>query len=82
MKKWYFVSHLAVSDQPENGMPFEIQVLNSAGQAVARGYVDEMTTMLEIQGKQIPVEVILAAKQLKTGNGNYVDEKGITLPPF
>lgn len=82
MKKWYFVSHLNKSDQLQRGMPFEIQVLNSVGQAVACGYVDENTAVFEIQGQLIPIEVINAARQQNVGNGDYVDENGKTLPPF
>ena len=46
------------------------------------GCVDEKTPLLEIEGKQIPIEVINAARRQEIGNGDYVDERGMTLPAF
>jgi hypothetical protein len=80
--KWYFVSHLQESDRRSNGMPFEIQVLNTAGQATACGYLGEKDSALEIDGQPVPSAVIGAARRQEIGNGDYVDESGMTVQPF
>src|SRR5262249_28602484 len=81
-RKRFFVLHLKESRRPEADLPFQIQILNHAGQGIAFGYADEKTTSLEINGERIPLAVIEAARRQKVGNGDYVDESGASIPPF
>jgi hypothetical protein len=63
-------------------MSFEIQMLNSTGQALGSGYVDDKTANLQIHGRGIPLPVIEAARRQPTGKGDYVDESGKSVPHF
>lgn len=80
--KWFFVSHLEERDRTSFEMRYEVQLLNSKGQAVACGYLDDHTASLEIQGRSIPQPVIEAARRQPIGNGDYVDETGNSVSPF
>jgi hypothetical protein len=79
---WFFVLHLEEKDRPSNGAPYEIQVLNANGQAVACGYADEQTDHLQLQGCSIPLAVIGAARRQAVGKGDYVNEAGDSVPAF
>jgi hypothetical protein len=81
-KEWFFVSHLQERDRPSTGMTYEIQLLNAQGQAVARGYADDLADNLQIQGRSIPLAVIEAARKQPIGKGDYVDEAGSSVSPF
>ncbi len=81
-QKWFFVSNLEERNRPSTGMRYEIQVLNSAGQAVGCGYVDDQSNTLEIDGQAIPRAVIEAAREQPVGKGDYVDELGNSVPLY
>jgi hypothetical protein len=81
-RAWFFVSHLEEKKRPSIHKRYEIQVLNAAGQAVARGYVDDQSDNLEIEGQAIPHDVIKAAWRQPIGKGDYVDASGNSVPPF
>jgi hypothetical protein len=79
---WFFVSHLAIEDRSSIDLPFEIQVLDPLGHAVATGHLAHETKNLEIKGISIPALVIEAAKQQAIGSGSYVGEMGEVVSPF
>ena len=81
-KIWFFVSHLEEVDRPSPELLFEIQLLNSRGEAIAFGYVGGHTEYLEIQGQAIPLPVIEAAIKQPLGNGDYVGEDGNSVHPY
>ncbi len=81
-RKWFFVSHLEENDCPSHGMRYEVQLLNSDGQALACGYLHDSATRLELSGQSIPLPVIEAARKQLIGKGEYVDEAGSSVSPF
>ena len=83
----YFVMHLTDRDLKDRRRPlsekrFEIQLLDASGQAVSCGYVDYDQSSLEVDGKAVPFAVIAAARRQATGNGDYVDDCGNSVPVF
>jgi hypothetical protein len=78
----YFVSHLDPSDRPSAEKPFEIQLLDAEGRAAATGYFGIGETTLVIQGQLIPMPVLQAARRQRLGQGDYVNEAGVSVPPF
>ena len=81
-KEWYFVSKLQPNERHESGERFEVQVLDSHGEAMSVGYIDEDTSELVINGRKIPSPVIEAAKRSVEGQGDYIGSDGNSLPPF
>jgi hypothetical protein len=78
----YFVVHLMENDRPSRGQPFEIQVLDSEGRAIACGYVGTDDTSLDIEGQVVPAAVLEAARRQVIGQGDYVNERGNSIMPF
>ncbi len=81
----FFVSHLAETDRRNKEFPYEIQVLNCDGQAIACGCVDgqsDESDEVEIDGQHIPHPVIEAARRQQIGEGDYVDPLGRSVSPF
>ncbi|QDT52384.1 hypothetical protein Pan44_03940 [Caulifigura coniformis] len=81
-RKVYFILHLEERDRYSSGMRYEIQLLDTYGQTIARGCVDDQANSLELQGCSIPQPVIEAARKQAIGNGDYVDEAGYSVSPF
>jgi hypothetical protein len=72
----YFVGHLIPGDEPSATGPFEIQVLNEVGQAIAMGYFDVPDSRFVIDGRQIPFKVSEATQTLPIGFGYYLNDDG------
>ena len=81
-RKWYFVRRIGESEPDRSRGEFEVQLLNSEGQAAGVGFLSADTTTLEINKQCIPLAVLEAAKMRQTNDGDYVDENGKSVPPF
>ena len=96
--QYYFVRQLdAESYKPQPEAVYEIQILNSDGQAERCAYLDGESreilcavdlvtppgpTRIEPRSLCIPMPVIEAARRRKVGFGERVNERGEILPPF
>jgi hypothetical protein len=78
----YFVVHLREEDRPVPEKHFEIQALDSAGRAINYGFIGNESNELYIDGLEVPRPVIEAARRQLIGRGDYVDERGNSIPPF
>jgi hypothetical protein len=81
-EKWFFVLHLGERERPSANLRYEIQLLNTNGQAIACGYVDDQADRLQLEELLIPLPVIQAARRQPSGNGDYVDESGRSISAF
>jgi hypothetical protein len=82
-KQRFFVLHLDERDyKPSPDSKYEIQILDSEGRAKLSGYLEENQTELVVKGFKIPKAVIEAATRQLKGKGDYVNEKGESIPPF
>ena len=82
----FFVMHLSEQDltrkQLTSDKGYQIQLLDSQGRAIAVGYVGPDDESLEIADFQVPKSVIEAAHRQPVGQGDYVNERGMTIQPF
>lgn len=83
----YFVSHLSdrVRDEKklrEHGRCFEIQLLDKKGRALASKCIGPNDRRLEIDGRVIPTAVLDAARRQPIGQGDYVNDDGLSIQPF
>ena len=81
-REWYFVRKLRPHERPHSLERFEVQVLDNDGRAIAIGHLAVDARQLIIQGHEIPLAVLEAAKRRPEGQGDYVDPSGERLPPF
>ncbi len=81
-ESWYFVRRLRPHERTGTSERFEIQVLGDDGLAIAVGYVGDISTTLVIDGHEVPMQVIEAARRCEEGGGNYVDARGSSRQPF
>lgn len=86
MMSRFFVMHLNEHDLPRkqltSGKVYQIQLLDSQGRAKAVGYVGPDDDSLEIADFEVPKSVIEAARRQPVGQGDYVNERGMTIQPF
>jgi hypothetical protein len=78
----YFIRRLRPHERPAARERLEIQVLDDDGLAVAVAYATEASSILSVEGHEIPSAVIEAAKRCEEGGGKYVDAQGSTVQPF
>lgn len=79
----YFVLHLEPGEErPEPDLAYEIQILDAAGRARACGHVGEGDEPLFVDGEEVPLAVIRAARRQALGQGDYVDSRGVAVPAF
>lgn len=83
-KRCYFVRHLPISDQRrKKGHVAQVQLVDKYGQAVSFGYIGDASqeTILNLDGENVPVEVIAAALRQPPGTSNFVDQSGEVIAP-
>ena len=79
----YFVLHLEVGEErPSPELAYEIQILDSRGRARKCGHVGASETKLDLDGDEVPLAVIEAARRQLYGKGDYVNAIGESIPPF
>jgi len=79
----YFVSSLSTEDyKPFPGAKFEVQLQSPAGGPGVSGYFGDDEVQLVVGGESIPLAVLQAARRQPFGQGDYVNEKGETVPAF
>lgn len=79
----YFVLHLEVGEErPTPELAYEVQILDSEGRARVCGHVGESETELVVEGEEVPLPVVEAARRQPYGKGDYVNANGESIPPF
>jgi hypothetical protein len=68
--------------RPSPEMEIEIQLLDGGGREVQSVYLKKGDVAPEVNGFAIPPAVIDAAWRQQHGQGDYVDSRGETVPPF
>lgn len=83
MREWDFVRRLP-ADAPERASGADLQIQKLDVDGLAEGDVDIPVDAeyAEILGRPVPSAVIEAARRQVTGNGDYVDPEGRSVPPF
>jgi len=82
-RRWYFVMRLDKQQSVTADVhPYEVQVLDSSGRAVAVGYFTDPDAPLTIAQQVIPKAVLHAALRQLSGQGDYVNEAGESIPPW
>ncbi|MCO6437332.1 MAG: hypothetical protein J5J06_09625 [Phycisphaerae bacterium] len=82
MVEWCSVRKLRGFDRPTIDSVYEIQVLDEDGRAIGVGYLNDATIQLAIGDRQIPPQVISAARRCTLGDGQYVGPDGKVAPGF
>ena len=79
----YFVHHLSErSYRPSLDVKYAVQILDSRGRAKIVGYIGDDEESFEVDGYEIPPVVLEAARRQPYGKGDYVNERGESIPPF
>ena len=79
----YFVLRLHERDyRPTPEACFVVQLPSPEGGPGATGYLRADQTELVVDGEAIPTAVLNAARRQPYGKGDYVNEKGESIPPF
>ena len=82
MKRDYFVRRLPLSDRRcASGARVQVQLVDRYGRAVDFGYLSEDDEVLVVNGQEIPLAVIAAAKRQMAGVGCFVNSEGRELAP-
>lgn len=77
----FYVLHLPTDQVGPAGEEFEIQLVDSLGVTQAFGRIGRNDSQLELDGKAVPASVLIAAKQLSRGEGDFVDSMGTPVHP-